>query len=215
MINKTLNITICLLFVLLFLYINTFSISVNDNNTYVTQTEFNSRITNVEHRIENLESSISGIISGYIANLPMNFEAGDGISITLNQLNNKWTISLEQVDVNFTLTSTNSSPYNVSGSVTCTLNQTSGNLTFVTSTVTFNLQTPAQTVITLNFNSDFNFSKYIKNTPYSITGATIAGGACEFTIRTNTTCSFTSVTAITVGTANKTLEVNGGSIHLQ
>ncbi|MDO5564545.1 MAG: hypothetical protein Q4F88_04885 [Eubacteriales bacterium] len=133
--NKKLNIFV-FLSILLFLSINTFSIGVNDNASYITRAEFDTTITNINSKIISLESTIDNKIATYISSYPMNFEAGDNISLTLSPTTNKWVIAYASGGIRLSFTTVIMGGWTTSGTLVCLYDDVRRTLTIETNSLT-------------------------------------------------------------------------------
>lgn len=142
--NKKLNISLFLC-ILLFLSVKTFSVGVNDASSYITKSEFDVTISNLNGKIANLEASINSKITDYITKLPMNFEGGNRIELIHNNVNNKWTINYVSGAIEIIFT-----PREISGWVTG--ETLSGLYNADAQTITINQATSTCTNPTTQFN---------------------------------------------------------------
>ncbi|MDO5564441.1 MAG: hypothetical protein Q4F88_04350 [Eubacteriales bacterium] len=89
--NKKFNIFV-FLSIIYCMSVTTFSIGVNDTSNYVTRSEFNTTISNINSRISTIDSEIEHKITNYFATNTLPYEGSDSIDLILNQQNGKYTI---------------------------------------------------------------------------------------------------------------------------
>ncbi|MDO5569775.1 MAG: hypothetical protein Q4G04_06745 [bacterium] len=167
--------------------INTFSIGVNDNSSYVTKTEFNLKMNSLETTILNLENSIDNRIANYINSLPMMFEAGGNISITKNITTAKWTIAYKASSYTITLNGYGAGDFTTSDVISAEWDPNQKQLTITTPTA---VSTPigsgtGMRTISFRTSEPLGGSQTAKATT-----ATQAGLACTYTVYSDNTIWF-------------------------
>ncbi|MDO5564927.1 MAG: hypothetical protein Q4F88_06845 [Eubacteriales bacterium] len=211
--NKKVHIFVFLI-ILLFLFINTYSISVNDSSSYVTKAEFNTSIANINNTIISLERSIDNKIANYISTLPMNFEGSSDIDITLNALNNKWTISYIGVRI-VTLTPSTNGAWVTTTNLLGSFN--AQNMTFTIQSTDASCYRPTSDSATtpqLAFNVPDN-STWPKTSDKEIVSITCSGDVCtwrifgsKLIIARKTVLNYTANTPVAFTMASAVLDFN-------